>query len=102
MKIKRLFTFVALMGKGHSFSFDKSNHTIEFRPDINMFEIDGDTLVPMHNVREILLETPFPSDYIIGITPIREEIANIPAKEKIITKVVKKHKDALDKLKEND
>ncbi len=71
MKIKRLYTLVALMGKDYKFSFESSKHKIEYIPELNMFSIDTDCLVPMHNIREIILQKE---------EPVSKEIANISAK----------------------
>lgn len=55
MKIKRIHTQVAIMSKEHKFSFDVSQHKLEYFPELNMFKID-ETLVPISNIREVLLE----------------------------------------------
>lgn len=55
MKISRIHTHVALMSKDHKFSFDKSQHKLEYYPELSMFRID-DTYVPVSNIREVLVE----------------------------------------------
>lgn len=56
MKIKRIHTSIALMSKEHKHSFDEKHHTLEFNKEFGMFVIDGETLVPISNVREVLIE----------------------------------------------
>lgn len=55
MKIRRIHTVSALMSREHKFSFDVSQHTLDYIPELTMFKIDN-TLVPISNVREVLLE----------------------------------------------
>lgn len=43
------------MSKEHKFSFDVSQHNLEYLPEMSMFKID-ETLVPISNIREVLLE----------------------------------------------
>lgn len=54
MKIRRIHTQVAIMSKEHKFSFDISQHKLEYFPELSMFKID-ETLVPISNIREVLL-----------------------------------------------
>lgn len=56
MRIRRIHTHIALMSKDHKFSFDVKDHKLDFYPELNMFSIDGDTFVPVSNIREVLLE----------------------------------------------
>ncbi|MCW3101169.1 MAG: hypothetical protein JWL77_6787 [Chthonomonadaceae bacterium] len=61
MKIRRIHTQVAIMSKEHKFSFDVSQHKLEYFPELNMFKID-ETLVPISNIREVLLEQEQPRE----------------------------------------
>ena len=44
------------MSKDHKFSFDQSQHKLEYLQELQMFSIDGDTYIPLSNVREVLIE----------------------------------------------
>ncbi len=55
--IKRIHTTVAIMSQDHKFTFDSSQHKLRYFPDLSAVLVDN-TMIPMSNVREMILE-PF-------------------------------------------
>lgn len=60
MKIKLLHTQVAVMSKDHKYSFNARDHVLEYIAHLQMFKID-ETLVPVSNIREVLIEEEPPA-----------------------------------------
>ena len=54
MRIARIYTTVAVMSKDHKFSFDHTQHKLEFIKELGMFSIDERVLIPLANIREVV------------------------------------------------
>lgn len=55
MKIKRIYTMVAVITLDHRHTFECTKHKLDFHPELNMFKVDN-VLIPVSNIREVLLE----------------------------------------------
>lgn len=60
MKIKRIYVNQAIMTKGHNMSYDSAQYNLAYVESPSGIVIDETTFVPIHMIREILVEESKP------------------------------------------
>jgi len=75
MKIKRIDTIGYLRSLGMKNSFIDDKHTLEWRPDLQGYLIDGVCLVPISNILEV---TYYPKVISFLSEVTKEELADLP------------------------